>query len=241
MATNDWTFVRDTLAQEIAEGVVRPGDRIPTEPELARRFGVGRHSLRRAIAELAKQGKLSVEQGRGTFVGAPQMLHYELGKRTRLRQNLSGQCVDITRELIEASVIPAPEAVRLALDLAPGALVSHARRITVADGVPIAFGAGYHAVDRFPGYLERREVFGSVTETYRSYGIEDYIRRETTLFSRQAQPDEAKVLRQHPDLSVTIIHAIDALPDGTPIAFSEVIWAASRVRFTILSEPNDQD
>jgi GntR family phosphonate transport system transcriptional regulator len=47
------------------------------------------------------------------------------------------------------------------------------------------------------------------------------------------------MLRQHPDLSVTVIRAVDALPDGTPISMSEVIWAASRVKFTIVSDAYD--
>lgn len=235
MTTLDWTFVRDAIAQDIVAGHLAPGDRMPTEPELVSRYGVGRHSVRRAIAALAKQGQLSVEQGRGTFVSAPKILHYELGKRTRLRQNLGSQITDISRELLEAEVIAGPDPVCRALGLDLGARVYHSRRLTSADGLPIAFGSIYHSVDRFPGFQERRSVFGSVTETYRSYGIEDYIRAETTLYSRQARPDEARMLRQHPDLSVTIIRAVDALPDGQPISCSEIIWAASRVRFSVVS------
>lgn len=235
MTTVDWTFVRDAIERDILDGHLAPGDRMPTEPELVKQYGVGRHSLRRAIAALAKQGKLSVEQGRGTFVSAPKMLHYELGQRTRLRQNLADQTVDISRELLEAEVVAAPNRVAQALDIAAQAQVHHSRRLTSADGLPIAFGSIYHSVDRFPCFQERRAVFGSITETYRSYGIDDYIRMETTFYSRQARPDEARMLHQHPDLSVTIIRAIDALPDGQPISFSEIIWAASRVRFSVVS------
>jgi GntR family transcriptional regulator, phosphonate transport system regulatory protein len=239
MTTHTWTSIRDALSDDIVRGHLQPGDRIATEPELAERFGLGRHSVRRAISELAKEGKLSVEQGRGTFVGTPQMLHYELGKRTRLRSSLDGKGVDLARELLSAEIIAAPDRVRTALRLKTGAQVAHAHRITCANDVPIAFGSIFHSVARFPGFLERRAVFGSVTETYRSYGIADYIRLETTLHSRQARPDEARSLRQHADLSVTVIRAVDALPDGTPISMSEVIWAASRVKFTIVSDAND--
>ncbi|KPP90225.1 MAG: phosphonate metabolism transcriptional regulator PhnF [Rhodobacteraceae bacterium HLUCCA08] len=240
MTTKDWTSVKNAISRDIDEGRFAPGDQIPTEPELLRRYGVGRHSLRRAISALAKEGKLSVEQGRGTFVSAPLMLHYELGKRTRLRRNLAGQANDISRDLLEANVIAAPDRVRRSLGLEAGALVYHSRRLTSADGRPIAFGSIFHSVDRFPAFHDRRAVFGSVTETYRSYGIEDYLRAETTFHSRQARPEEARMLCQHPDLSVTIIRAVDALPDGTPIACSEVVWAASRVRFSIASGDDDR-
>ncbi|MGJ8623438.1 MAG: phosphonate metabolism transcriptional regulator PhnF [Yoonia sp.] len=239
MTTHTWTSIRDALASDIAQGRLQPGDKIPTEPELVERYGTGRHSVRRAISDLAKQGKLSVEQGRGTFVGSQPMLHYSIGKRTRLRRNLTAQGVDISRDLLASEVVEAPVRVCEALRLTMGDMVSHTRRIISANDIPIAFGSAFHSVDRFSGFADRRAVFGSVTETYRSYGIEDYIRAETNLHSRQARPDEAKMLRQHPDLSVTIIRAVDALPDGTPISFSEVVWAASRVKFSI--EGGDHD
>jgi GntR family phosphonate transport system transcriptional regulator len=239
MAAMSWTSIRDTLASDIAQGRLKPGDKISTEPELVARYGVGRHTVRRAISDLAKQGKLSVEQGRGTFVGTQPMLNYALGKRTRLRRNLNAQGVDISGDLLASEVIAARGRVRKALRLNKGDQVNHARRITFADQVPIAFGSAFHSVDLFPGFIDRRAVFGSVTETYWSYGIEDYVRAETTLHSRQARPDEAKILRQHPDLSVTIIRAVDVLTDGTPISFSEVIWASSRVKFSIESDDDD--
>lgn len=44
------------------------GDPVPSEPELARRFGVTRLTVRRAIERLARQGVLRAERGRGTFV-----------------------------------------------------------------------------------------------------------------------------------------------------------------------------
>lgn len=239
MTTNTWTSIRDALASDIAEGRLKPREKIPTEPELVERYGAGRHSVRRAIADLAKQGKLSVEQGRGTFVGTQPMLQYALGKRTRLRRNLIAQGVDVSGSFLGSEVIAAQGRVRQALRLNKGEQVSQTRRITLADNLPIAFGSAFHCVHRFPGYADRRAVFGSVTETYRSYGIEDYVRAETTLHSRQAHPDEAKMLRQHPELSVTVIRAVDSLPDGTPISFSEVIWAASRVKFSIESDDHD--
>ena len=239
MTTRTWTSVREAIEQDIARGHLVPGDRIPTEPELMARYGVGRHSLRRAIAALAKAGRLRAEQGRGTFVTEPQMLHYEIGARTRLRQNLAGQTRDITRALLEADTMPASARVAAALRLAEGAPVHVSRRLTSADGVPIACGAIFHDAARFPAMRERRAIFGSMTETYRSYGIADYLRAETTLDSRPARPEEARILRQHPDLAVTIVRAVDALPDGTPIAFSEVVWAASRVRFSVVTSADD--
>lgn len=67
---------RKTLAQEVAdrltEGIVNNefavGEKLPTEPELMKIYGVGRSSIREAIKILSIKGILDVQQGVGTFV-----------------------------------------------------------------------------------------------------------------------------------------------------------------------------
>lgn len=233
MAKTSWNMIRDLLAHEIAEGILGPGDRLPTEPELAARFGAGRHSVRRAIDALAKAGKVSVEQGRGTFIEKSPFLTYAIGKRTRLRRNLMPQGYDVTGDLLGAQQILAKGRVQDALKLPEGAMVVESRRISLADGVPIAFGSAYYDASRFPDIVERRDLLGSVTATYKSYGIEDYVRGETTMHARPARPAEAEILKQHVDLPIIVVRALDTQLDGTPLSFSQVIWAAGRVQFTI--------
>ena len=52
----------------ILQGILRPGDRLPSERELAERFGVSRPSLREAIASLDKKGLLVSKANSGIFV-----------------------------------------------------------------------------------------------------------------------------------------------------------------------------
>lgn len=233
MVQEKWRLVRDELKQSIEAGVFKPGERLPTEPELAKQFSAGRHSVRRAVSELSKEGALSVEQGRGTFVEAAPLLDYAIGTRTRLSKNLAAQGVDISGELLSATRVNSSEKVANVLGLIPGAPVIESRRITYADGVPIAFGSSYHDAERFPDFAARRDVLGSTTQAYKTYGIHDYVRAETTLHSRLARPDEAKLLKQHADSPVVVISALDEMLDGTPLSFKKVIWSALRVNFSI--------
>lgn len=56
------------LRQQIAEGRFRPGDRLPSERELAEAFGVSRASVRDAIRVLELAGLVEPRQGEGTVV-----------------------------------------------------------------------------------------------------------------------------------------------------------------------------
>ncbi len=62
--------VIEQLRGEIRAGVWRVGERIPTEPELASRLGVGRNTIRESVRALAHVGLLEVRQGSGTYVRA---------------------------------------------------------------------------------------------------------------------------------------------------------------------------
>ncbi|MFN2217400.1 MAG: GntR family transcriptional regulator, partial [Anaerolineae bacterium] len=56
------------LRGQIAAGVFRPGDRLPSEAQLCERYSVSPMTVRRAVNILVDQGVVIAEQGRGTFV-----------------------------------------------------------------------------------------------------------------------------------------------------------------------------
>ncbi len=239
MIRDRWRDIRAALEQDIMDGVLEPGARLPTEAELVKLYDAGRHSIRRAVAELAKEGHLSVEQGRGTFVQPRPMLEYTIGPRTRMRRNMTSQGVDVSGEMLGVDRLEASPRVARRLGLAPGVEVIATRRLSLADGVPVSFGTIYHDAARFPAFPERRQTLGSVSAVYASYGIKDYLRGSTRMYARPARLDEARQLRQHPDMPVIVVRAVDTELDGTPLSYSEVIWSAARVKFNISTSEDE--
>jgi GntR family transcriptional regulator, phosphonate transport system regulatory protein len=232
MGRQDWTTIRDRIAAEILAGDLAPGAQLPTESQLCQSFQAGRHSVRRAVAALAVDGKLRVEQGRGTFVQAAPLISYHIGRRTRFRQNLLEQGVNPAGEQLGDAVVPAPAAVASALGLEEGAAVHRLLRRGLADGVPISLGLSWHCATRFPDLAARRSAGESVTDIYRSHGIADYFRKRTTVFARRPDAEEAALLMQHPDQPVMVLQKTDVDSAGTPIGYSEAVWAGERVQFS---------
>jgi GntR family transcriptional repressor for pyruvate dehydrogenase complex len=64
--------VATLLSREIESGEVNPGSRLPTEQQLAEKFGVSRNVVREAIAQLRADGMIEARQGVGAFVLAPE-------------------------------------------------------------------------------------------------------------------------------------------------------------------------
>jgi GntR family transcriptional regulator, transcriptional repressor for pyruvate dehydrogenase complex len=61
-------LVASSISREIAQGRLKPGDKLPTEQELAQTFGVSRNVVREAISRLRSEGRVWSQQGRGAFV-----------------------------------------------------------------------------------------------------------------------------------------------------------------------------
>lgn len=240
MSRENWKVIHGQLSADISEGRLAPGDRLPTETELCRVFASGRHSVRRAVATLAAEGKLRVEQGRGTFVQSAPLISYHIGRRTRFRQNLLDQGVTPADEQLTDSVIPAPPHVATALALTEGSPVHRLLRRGLADDVPISLGLSYHCATRFPDLAIRRAAGESVTDIYRSHGIADYFRKRTVVFTRRPLPEEAILLMQHPDQPVMVLQKTDVDPAGRPIGWSEAVWAGDRVQFSF-DTPDEGD
>lgn len=73
-----WRQIADTIRLDIIGGKLESGDKLEGELPLAERFGVNRHTVRRAIAVLVEEGVLRAEHGRGTFVAEARRLSYPI-------------------------------------------------------------------------------------------------------------------------------------------------------------------
>lgn len=239
--SGQWQLVEERISRDIASGALSPGDRLPTETEIMEQFNVGRHSVRRAIAELASAGKVPVEQGRGTFVEEQSVITYNIARRTRFRKNLLEQGRVPSGQPITEAEIEAPPAIATALKLAEGARVYMIVRRSFADDVPISLSRSYHPVERFPNMHLRRRAGESVTNIYAAFGIPDYLRQSTTILTRRAIGEEAQLLAQLPQQPVLVVQKTDIDMDGRPIAYSETVWAGERVQFTIENEPDNRN
>lgn len=227
-----WRQIQKVLEGEIRDGAVRPGERLPTEFELAERFGVNRHTVRRALAEMEEKGLLRVEQGRGTFVHE-HVIDYAVGKRTRFSSNLSRLGREAAHEFLRAEVVEAEGAVAEVLALPAKARVSLLESIGMADGHRISLSTQYLSTERFPGFDVGFRETGSVTQTLKRFGVEDYTRGWTRVIARMPTPSEADALRQPRNRPVLVTEALDVDGEGQPLSFVVTRFASDWVQLVI--------
>jgi GntR family phosphonate transport system transcriptional regulator len=227
-----WQQLAMQMREAIGEGEFPRGAQLASEHELARRYGVNRHTVRQAVRALAEEGLVRAERGRGTFV-ADVIVNYPLSGRTRFGANLLSQERMPTREIIavEAGVEDAGMARRL--ELAPATPLAWIRSRGLADGVPIAVGETWVESGRFPDIRARLKRDPSITRLFEVHGIAEYRRRVTRVLARLPDPEEASLLRQVAIQPVLVTEALDVDAAGRPLSWARTLWAGERVHFTV--------
>ncbi|MFA5121605.1 UTRA domain-containing protein [Zavarzinia sp.] len=127
--------LKDFVAGEIAAGRLRPGDRIPSELELIRRFGVSRMTANRALRELEQAGAVTRLQGVGSFVATPKT-EQALFEISNVAAAIRAGGRAYACRVVHLGAEAAPE-VAAAMGLAPGERYGRAVLLHLADGVPV--------------------------------------------------------------------------------------------------------
>ncbi len=205
-----------------------PGDPVPTERDLAERFGTSRTTVRQAIAELVVDGRLERTQGRGTFVAQPKLM--QVRQLTSFSQDLQEEGWRPGSVVLKISEETADERVARHLGIAPGATFHRVERLRTATDEPIA-----HEIAHLPGplpdladqldrlgslYRALREVYGTELDA-----VEDVV--ETSL----ADPVEASLLGVDTGLPMLLVHRTAWTADGRIVEWTRSVFRGDRFRF----------
>jgi len=232
---------RDTgisLYAQIAEVLERdylrqgtPGERLPSEGELAARFGVNRHTLRRAVDELISDGLLERHHGVGIFI-TDQLLDYRVGTNTRFTQTLADIGISTDTKVIRKMIAPATAGIARHLALSSDVPVLWIETLRWADGSPFCVISHFLPVEPFTELLDGY-TGGSMHEYLENnYGC--LRRTESLVTAILPQGDDAKLLgvtQNRPILRVKSLNVLDS--DGTPVEYAITRFRADRIQLRI--------
>ncbi|MGC9269952.1 phosphonate metabolism transcriptional regulator PhnF [Acidiphilium sp.] len=232
-----WSQIALQLQAELAA----PGTKLPPEADLAARFGVNRHTVRRALEELARQRLIRIEHGRGSFVAEP-VLDYQVNRRPRFsewvrRHNREplGEVLSL-REIIVGDLAEA-DLIGAALGLSERDTVIELERLGKADDRPIALSRHMFPALRCRGLEEALRNHATITAALSTIGITDYVRRRSRISARLPSPREAALLALEPGAPVLQSENLNTTGNDTALELCFVIYPASRV--ALIVEPND--
>ncbi|MCW1933154.1 phosphonate metabolism transcriptional regulator PhnF [Pararhodobacter zhoushanensis] len=229
-----WSRIADRLGHEIAAGLA-PGAKLPTEAQLAERFGVNRHTVRRAIAALAERGIVYARRGAGVFVAA-KPTEYPLTRRMRFHRALSATGRVPGRKVLSVQGFPASEDEASALHLAVGDEVLRVEGLTLSDGVVIGHFRSAFPQARLPGMAGAIGSGLGVTESLRACGVPDYTRAWTKITASAADALLAGHLQLRRGDPVIRAESLNLGPDGAPVEYGLAHFAGERVTLSVIPD-----
>ncbi|MFZ4451392.1 GntR family transcriptional regulator [Salibacterium aidingense] len=223
--------IQEMIRKKIDTAEWEPGDMLPSERIFAEDFDVSRMTVRQAVTELANEGLLHREKGKGTFVAEPK-IEQPLQGLTSFTEDMKARGLAPGSVLIQYTLRTAPLKVSEKLQANTDVPVYEIKRIRLADDVPMAYERTFinsAIVGELPEDIENRSIYYFL-EKEKGFKIGD---GEQTFEASLANTEEAGRLDINEGDPILLIQRITYLEDGTPLEYVKSAYRGDRYKFTI--------
>ncbi len=214
-----------------------PGERLPSDGELCREFGVSRMTARNAMQRLAEDGLVNRIPGRGTFSVAPPA-HRHADRLMAFSNEMTRLGRVPSSRLLAREIRPSTEAEAASLGLRPTEPVVVVRRLRLADGEPIALETAV-LVRRIADEVMAADLEGgSLHEALAAAGL--HLRRgNATITAEAATPEDVRLLGVARGAPLLVERRVIADVGGRPVEATESRYPGDRYALDVRFEVED--
>jgi DNA-binding GntR family transcriptional regulator len=214
------------LREKIASGELRPGERIPSVPELSASFAVAAMTVRQAIDQLNREGVIVRERGLGTFVKPPSIGAAMFGLEDLQRQ-MTDDAVQV--RVLRAQSAPASPRVAARLDVQRGERVISIKRLLLRDEAPIFYHSEYLIRDPRRPLVEAELGVTSLRGLFSGVDQVDVKNGQLTLHASVLAEGEAEYLGEPAGTPAWVIEHLFKDFDNKPVSWGRFICRADRL------------
>jgi GntR family transcriptional regulator len=224
--------LKASILRDIEQGRWHAGEQLPTEDALMARFHVSKITVRQALRDLAQQGYIRREQGRGTFVqGAP----LEEGPRElkSFTGEMRGHGLRASSRVLEQGLMAADPELAGHLQIAPGDGVFRLHRLRLADNEPMGLQTAYVPTYLTPAIETLSFADASLYEVLATrYSLYAASARETHQ-AVTVPEDAASLLRAPAGAPALMAERLTRLADGRPLEYVQSIMRGDRYKIVL--------
>lgn len=215
------------IKEKVEDGEWPSDTRIPTEDELCRTYDVSKVTVREAISELVREGYLRRQQGKGTFV-TYSIHNLGLAMKTRLTEDMFGEGVRVTKELLVKGVKETSEDIKAYLKAEDG--IYYILCKGVVEDEPAYIEELFIPLVIFPG-VEGEEVCPtSLYDLIQEKAIRKISKVVQTIEVTRIEEDAADILNMKEGAPALLIHRLFIGRDKGTIAYARLIGSSRRYK-----------
>ena len=227
---------QEHLLNLIRSGAYQPGEKLPSEIELAAQLGISRPTLREALLHLAQKGVIVRKHGVGTFVANGYRLQLEAGleRLESVLQMGARQGMHTSVEGLQTGEEPAIAEVADKLHIAPGTALTSIRRVIAVDGTPVAYMVDVVPPDILSTTDIDADFQGSVLDQLREKQDLRIAQAVADIIPVNADAFLAERLGVAPGQALLLLEEVLFNGDGAPVEFSRNYFIPDFFRFHVL-------
>jgi GntR family transcriptional regulator len=222
--------IANTLAEQIGAGVYRPGDQLPTEPQLRARFGVSPVTIRRAVNLLLDWGLVTTTQGKGTFVRSLDIGEAVFKLHGITEMWTGDESVEVM--LLEARIRPGDGTAAFMLCREPGEPLVYLRRLIKRRGVPIIYQVEHVVYDEHRPLVESQLQVTSLDGLLRAGRGEGVPSGRLTIQAVSLDAEAAKYLRVPEGSPAFCLEHLFWDFEGQPVSWGRFLCRADQFRLS---------
>jgi GntR family transcriptional regulator len=214
------------MRERITAGEYRAGDRLPSEAELCSAYGVSRMTVRRAVTLLAQDGVVYTENGRGTFVRAPELgaATFDLGSLRRLVDDAA-----TTVKISEARIVPSSPRVSRKLAVDAESSVVAIKRVLSSAGEPVFYHSEYLVFDPRRPLVEAEYGVTALRDLLANAGKSGFKYGRLSLHASTLTETEAAYLDEEPGVPAWVIEHLFFDFEDRPVSWGRFIGRSDRL------------
>ncbi|MFW6070089.1 MAG: GntR family transcriptional regulator [bacterium] len=221
--------LQEHLKQLIMDGTLEPHRQLPSENELSRSFHISPMTARHALNELAQDGLIYRQQGRGTFV-AERPFDHSLLQFVGFSEDMRARGLEPDSKILVWERCAPPPDVARAMGVEEGQALLRVRRLRLADGAAV----GIHDVFLRGVALARRELEEkkSLYRLLEEKGVA-LAEAEESFEAVSATEEEGRLLEIAPGSPLLRVHRLTFDQSGAPVEHVVATYRADLYRYTI--------
>lgn len=216
------------IEDAVQKGVIKPGDALPSERDLAIKVDVSRVTVRKAVQHLVRDGLLIQRHGSGTFV-APQTHRVEqsLSQLTSFAEDMARRGMEVRSDWLDRGLYhPSPEET-VVLGLSPGERVARVARLRISSDQPLAIERAALSADILPDPA----TIGASLYAHLDKSGNRPVRAIQRIRAVSAEGEDARLLDVPEGAAVLHIERISYLGSGRVIEFTRSVYRGDTYDF----------
>ena len=229
-----YLFVKDEIEELIAKGEFKPGDQLPSEHDLSKKYGVSRMTLREALRALEEEGLVAKKQGSGTFVKATsQRIKSILDVNYGVTEMIKNMGFRPGTQEINVEEVFADSHMVKALNVKEGTKIIALERVRTADKIPVAYTLDMIPVTILSNINDIKDLGESIYDFLQEKCNIVLSSSMARLFSAKATRKLADKLKVKLNSPLFLLEQTDTDQAGRPVVFSREYFVNDYFDFVI--------